>query len=71
MTTCCTSTAGSSGTMHAHEPAGILSPSKSEAYFGNRTISTLRSVRSELEQHDPRMYALLKKLWGGNGAAQK
>jgi hypothetical protein len=42
---------------------------QSEALFGTNDFYPF--VRSELERHDPRMYALLKKLWGSNGAAGK
>jgi hypothetical protein len=42
---------------------------QSEAYFGTNDFYPF--VRSELQQHDPRMFALLKKLWGSDGAAGK
>lgn len=35
---------------------------QSEAFFGTNDFYPF--VRSELEQHDPRMFALLEKLWG-------
>ena len=35
---------------------------QSEAYFGTNDFFPF--VRSELEHHDPRMFALLKQLWG-------
>ncbi len=35
---------------------------QSEAFFGTNDFYPF--VRSELEQHDPRMFALLKRLWG-------
>lgn len=35
---------------------------QSEAFFGTNDFFPF--VRSELEHHDPRMFALLKKLWG-------
>jgi hypothetical protein len=35
---------------------------QSEAFFGTNDFFPF--VRSELEQHDPRMFALLKELWG-------
>jgi hypothetical protein len=34
---------------------------QSEALFGTNDFFPF--VRSELEQHDPRMFALLKRLW--------
>ncbi len=42
---------------------------QSEAFFGTNDFYPF--VRSELEQHDPRMFALLKKLWGSNGSTEK
>src|SRR5262245_40078262 len=38
---------------------------QSEAFFGTNDFYPF--VRSELEQHDPRMFALQKKLWGITG----
>jgi hypothetical protein len=42
---------------------------QSEAFFGTNDFYPF--VRSELEQHDPRMFALLKKQWGTEGTAKK
>ncbi|MGE5192341.1 MAG: hypothetical protein ACM3U2_07535 [Deltaproteobacteria bacterium] len=42
---------------------------QSEAFFGTNDFYPF--VRSELEQHDPRMFALQKKLWGFSGVDKK
>lgn len=42
---------------------------QSEAFFGTNDFFPF--VRSELEQHDPRMFKLLKELWGTGRDANK
>ncbi len=42
---------------------------QSEAFFGTNDFYPF--VRSELEHHDPRMFALQKKLWGISGAEKE
>jgi len=42
---------------------------QSEAFFGTNDFYPF--VRSELERHDPRMFALLKKLWETEGRSTK
>lgn len=42
---------------------------QSEAFFGTNDFFPF--VRSELEGHDPRMFALLKELWGSDAAERK
>jgi hypothetical protein len=41
----------------------------SEAFFGTNDFFPF--VRAELQQHDPRMFALLEKLWGVRPAAKE